>query len=42
MIMNFQEIKSEEHILNLVFYLNYFDYSQSLGPWVSGIWSVGR
>ena len=42
MIMSFQELKSEEHILNLVFCLNYFDYSQSVGRWVSGKWSVGR
>ena len=45
MIMSFQELKSEEHYLNLVFCLHYFDYSQSVGRWVSGRWvggSVGK
>ena len=37
MIISFQELKSEEPVLNLVFCLNYFDYSQSVGKW-----SVGR
>ena len=36
MIMSFQELISEEHVLNLVFCLNYFDYSQSVGRWVGG------
>ena len=40
MIMNFQELKSE-HVLNLVFCLNYFDYCQSVGRWVSGRWVDG-
>ena len=35
MIVSFQELKSEEHVSNLVFCLNYFDYSQSVGRWVS-------
>ena len=39
MIMSFQELKSEEHVLNLVFCLNYFSYSQSVGWWVSGRWA---
>ena len=39
MIVIFQELKSEEHVLNLVFCLDYFDYSQSLGKWS---WSVRR
>ena len=30
----FQELKSEEHVLSLVFCLNYFGYSQSVGRWV--------
>ena len=34
-------LKSEERVLNLVFCLNYFDYSQSLGGWVSGRWVGG-
>ena len=42
MIMTFQELKSEEHVSNLVFCLNYFDYSHLVGRWVSGKWSVGR
>ena len=33
MIMSFHELKSEEHVLNLVFCLNYFDHSQSVGRW---------
>ena len=41
MIMSFQELKNEEHILNLVFCLNYFDYSQSMGRWVSDRWVGG-
>ena len=41
MILSFQELKNEEHILNLVIYLNYFDYSQSVGRWVSGRWVGG-
>ena len=41
MIMSFQELKIEEYVLNLVFCLNYFDYSQSVDwqvsdPWVGG------
>ena len=45
--MNFQELKSEEHVLNLVFCLNYFHDSQSVGRWVgesvvSGRWVGGR
>ena len=36
MIMSFQELKSEENYLNLFFCLHYFDYSQSVGGWVSG------
>ena len=36
--MNFWELKSEEHVLNLVFCLNYFDYSQLVSWWVSGPW----
>ena len=45
--MSFQELKIEEHLLNLVLCLNYFDYSQSVGKswvgrWVSGKWSVGQ
>ena len=31
MIMIFQELKSEEYVLNLVFCFNYFDDSQSVG-----------
>ena len=31
MIMSCQEFKSEEHVLNLVLCLNYFDYRQSVG-----------
>ena len=42
MIISFEELKSKEHVLYLVFCLNYFDYSQSVGRWVSGKWSVGR
>ena len=42
MIMSFQELKSEEHDMNVVFCLNYFDYSQSGGWWVSGKRSVGQ
>ena len=38
MIMSFQELKREEHVLNLVFCLNYFNYSQSVGWCVSGRW----
>ena len=38
MIVGFQELKSEEHVLNLVFCLNYSGYSQSVGRWVSGWW----
>ena len=41
MIMTFQELKSEERVLYLVFCLNYFDYSQSVGRWVSGQWVSG-
>ena len=41
MIMSFQELKSEEHDMNMVFCLNYFDYSQSVGWWVSGQWVNG-
>ena len=41
MIMSFQELKSKEHVLNLVFCLNYFDYSQSVGRWISGWWIGG-
>ena len=41
MIMTFQELKSEEHVLYLVFCLNYFDYRQSVGRWVSGQWVSG-
>ena len=40
--MSFQELKSEEHVLNLVFCLNYFEYSHSVGQWVSDKRSVGR
>ena len=40
--MTFQELKSEEHVLYLVFCLNYFDYSQSVGQSVSGKRSVCR
>ena len=36
MIMSFQELKSEEHVLNLLYCLNYFNDSQSVGRWVSG------
>ena len=39
MIMNFHVIKSEEYVLNLVFY---FDDSQLVGRWVSGPWVSGR
>ena len=42
MIMSFQELKSEEHVLNLVFCLNYFDYSQSVGRRVSGRWTMNK
>ena len=38
MIMIFQELTSEEYVLNLVFCFNYFDDSQSVGRWVSGWW----
>ena len=38
MIMSFQELKIEEYVLNLVFCLNYFDYSQLFGWWVNGWW----
>ena len=41
MIMTFQELKSEEHVLYLVFCLNYFGYSQSVGRWISGQWVNG-
>ena len=40
--MSFQELKSEEHYLNLVFCLHYFDYSQSVGKWSMGRWVSGR
>ena len=30
MIVSFQELKNEEHVLNLVFCLNYSGYSQSV------------
>ena len=42
MIMSFQELKSEEHVLNLVFCLNDFDCSQSVGRWVGSRWVGGR
>ena len=41
MIISFQELKSEEYVLNLVFCLNKFDYSQSVCRWVSGRWVGG-
>ena len=41
MIMSFQELKSEKHVLNLVFCLNYFNYNQSVGRWVVVGGSVG-
>ena len=41
MIMSFQELKSEEYALNLVFCLNYFNYSQSVGRWIRGRWVDG-
>ena len=41
MIMSFQELKSEEHVLNLDFCLNYFDDSQLVGRWVAGQWVGG-
>ena len=39
--MSFQELKSEEHLLNLIFCFNYFDYIQFLVQWVSGWWVDG-
>ena len=36
--MSFQKLKSEEYALNLVFCLNYFDHSQSVGKWSVGRW----
>ena len=42
MVLSFQELKNEEHILNLVIYLNYFDYSQSVGKWSVGRWVSGK
>ena len=41
MIMSFQELKSEEYVLNLVFCFDYFDDSQLVGRWVSGRWVSG-
>ena len=41
MIISFEELKSEEHVLNLVFCLKYFDYSQSVGRWVVSRWIGG-
>ena len=37
MIITFQELKSGEHVLNLVFCFNYFNYSQLVGRWISGL-----
>ena len=42
MIMSLQELKSEEYVLNLASFLNYFDYNQSVARWVNGKLSVGR
>ena len=36
MMMGFQELKSKEYVLNLVFCVNHFDDNQSVGRWVSG------
>ena len=41
MTMIFQELKNEEHVFDLVFCLNYFDYSRSPGRCVSGQWVDG-
>ena len=39
--MSFRELESEEHVFNLVFCLNYFDFIQLVGQWVSGRWVGG-
>ena len=41
MTMIFQELKNEERVFDLVFCLNYFDYSRSAGWCVSGQWVGG-
>ena len=41
MTMIFQELKNEERVFDLVFCLNYFDYSWLAGRCVSGQWVGG-
>ena len=41
MNMIFEEVKSEECVSNLVFCLNYFDYSRLVGRCASGQWVGG-